>query len=58
MVEIPFAEGSPPDDLKVEEIGDDVLIGDPELDIVEEAESSFDENLAEQIDEKELNRKA
>jgi hypothetical protein len=58
MVEIPFAEGSPPDDLKVEEVGDDVLIGDPELDIVEEAESSFDENLAEQIDEKELNRKA
>ena len=58
MVEIPFAEGSPPDDLKVEEVGDDVLIGDPELDIVEETESSFDENLAEQIDEKELNRKA
>tara|TARA_R100000664_G_C2759228_1_gene148775 strand:- start:2221 stop:4629 length:2409 start_codon:yes stop_codon:yes gene_type:complete len=58
MVEIPFAEGSPPDDLKVETVGDDVLIGDPELDIVEETESSFDENLAEQIDEKELNRKA
>ena len=58
MVEIPFAEGSPPDDLKVEEVGDDVLIGDPELDIVEEAESSFDENLAEDMEESELIKKA
>ena len=58
MVEIPFAEGSPPDDLKVEEVGDDVLIGDPELDIVEEAESSFDENLAEDMEESELLKKA
>ena len=58
MVEIPFAEGSPPDDLKVEEVGDDVLIGEPELDIVEEAESSFDENLAEDMEESELLKKA
>ena len=50
MVEIPFAEGAPPDELQVETVGDEVLIGDPELDNIEEVESSFDENLAEQID--------
>ena len=58
MVEIPFAEGAPPDELQVETVGDEVLIGDPELDNIEDVESSFDENLAEQIDEKELNQKA
>ena len=58
MVEIPFAEGAPPDELQVETVGDEVLIGDPELDNIEDVESSFDENLAEQIDEKELNKKA
>ena len=50
MVEIPFAEGAPPDELQVETVGDEVLIGDPELDKIEDVESSFDENLAEQID--------
>ena len=43
MVEIPFAEGAPPDDLQVESVGDDVLIGDPDLDAeVEKEDSSFD----------------
>ena len=31
------------------------LIGDPSLDQLDERESTFDENLAEQIDAKELN---
>ena len=54
---IPFAEGMPSDDFQVEEIGnDEVLVGDPELDNVEEKETGFDENIAEQLDEKELNR--
>jgi len=57
---IPFAEGSPPDDLMVETLPDgDVLIGDPELDMAEELDDAqFDINLAEVIDEKELGRKA
>ena len=59
MVEIPFAEGSPPDDLQVESDGDDVLIGDPELDNkLETEESSFDKNLAEDMEESELLKKA
>ena len=59
MVEIPFAEGSPPDDLQVESDGDDVLIGDPELDNkLENEESSFDKNLAEDMEESELLKKA
>ena len=53
---IPFAETMPSDDFQVEQINDDeVLIGDPELDIVDETESRFDENLADTIDAKELN---
>ena len=53
---IPFAEGMPADEFQVEEIGnDEVLVGDPSLDIIEEQESSFDQNLAETIDAKELN---
>lgn len=53
---IPFAEGMPSDEFQVEEIGnDEVLVGDPSLDIIEEQESSFDQNLAESIDAKELN---
>ena len=53
---IPFAETMPSDDFQVEQINDDeVLIGDPELDIVDETESTFDENLADTIDAKELN---
>ena len=57
---IPFAEGSPPDELMIEELADgDVLIGDPELDMAEEVDDAqFDINLAEVIDEKELGRKA
>ena len=40
---IPFAEGSPPDDLRVETLPDgDVLIGDPILDAIEESDSNFD----------------
>ena len=54
----PFAEGTPLDDLQVEEIdNDEVLIGDPELDEVSEDESNFDANLAEVIDDNELARK-
>jgi hypothetical protein len=56
---IPFAEGMPSDNFEVEEIGnEEVLIGDPELDNVEEKETGFDENIAEELDEKELNRVA
>jgi hypothetical protein len=57
---IPFAEGAPADDLMIEELADgDVLIGDPELDMMDEMDDAeFDQNLAEVIDEKELARKA
>jgi hypothetical protein len=54
---IPFAEGMPSDEFQIEDIGnDEVLVGDPSLDAVEEKQSEFDENLAEQIDAKELLR--
>ena len=53
---IPFAETMPSDEFQVEKLNDEeVLIGDPKLDVVEEKETTFDENLAEQIDAKELN---
>ena len=56
---IPFAEGSPPDELQVETLPDgDVLIGDPILDTIEDSESNFDINLAEDLDEREASRKA
>lgn len=56
---IPFAEGSPPDDLQVEVFGEDeVLIGDPELDITQDIDDEFDSNLADEISAKELSRKA
>ena len=56
---IPFAEGSPPDDLQVEAFGDDeVLIGDPDLDVTQDIDNEFDANLAEEISEKELKAKA
>ena len=57
---IPFAEGLPDDSLMVEELPDgDVLVGDPELDAMDEADSAqFDQNLAETIDERELKRKS
>jgi len=54
----PFAETAPADELQVEEIGDDVLIGDPELDNVEDIDSTFDANLAEDMSDKELNTSA
>ena len=53
---IPFAETMPSDDFQVEKINDDeVLIGDPALDNVEKEETTFDENLAESVDDNELN---
>ena len=55
---IPFTEGSPPDNLQVESIGENVLIGDPDLDNVKENDSNFDANLAEDMSEKELRRSA
>jgi len=55
---IPFAEGAPADDLMVETLPDgDVLIGDPELDDIEESDSGFYANLAEEIDARELSAK-
>jgi len=52
---IPFADAMPSDTFEIEDIGNnEVLVGDPSLDIVEENKSEFDENLAEQIDAKEL----
>jgi hypothetical protein len=56
---VPFAEGAPIDNLEVEQISnDEVLIGDPQSDIIEEPDNEFDSNLAEAIDEKELTAKA
>ena len=56
---IPFAEGKPADTLQVEELNDDeVLVGDPALDAIPERDETFDNNIAEEIDENELNRKA
>ena len=53
----PFAEGTPLDDLQVEEIdNDEVLIGDPEMDVMQNEDSDFDSNLAEVIDDNELAR--
>ena len=55
---IPFAEGAPADDLMVETLPDgDVLIGDPELDDIDESDNGFDANLAEEIDARELSAK-
>jgi hypothetical protein len=53
-----FTEGAPEDGLQVETIGDDVLIGDPDKDVIDKNDTQFDENLAETINEKELTRKA
>jgi hypothetical protein len=56
---IPFQEGAPADNLEVENIGDDqVAIGDKSLDEIVEITSEHDSNLAEEIDENELSRKA
>jgi len=56
----PFAEAAPSDDLQVEEISEDeVLIGDPDLDVgmMDEPDNEFDSNLAESIDAQDLSRK-
>ena len=56
---IPFAEGAPPDNLMVEEFGDDeVLIGDPSVDEIPEIDTQFDANIAEDISQSELAAKA
>ena len=56
---IPFAEGKPADTLQVEELNEnEVLVGDPALDAIPERDETFDNNIAEEIDENELNRKA
>tara|TARA_R110000744_G_scaffold226532_7_gene344898 strand:+ start:5958 stop:8423 length:2466 start_codon:yes stop_codon:yes gene_type:complete len=56
---VPFAEGAPSDELQIELFGDgEVLIGDPALDSTEEDVSEFDQNLAEIIETRELDRKA
>ena len=56
---IPFQEGAPPDNLEVEEIdNNEVLIGDKSLDDIVEITNEHDSNIAEDIDEQELSRKA
>ena len=56
---IPFQEGAPPDNLEVEEIdNNEVLIGDKSLDEIVEITNEHDSNIAEDIDEQELSRKA
>jgi len=56
---IPFAESAPADDLQVESFGEDeVLIGDPQLDAIPEIDTEFDANIAELIDQDQLDRKA
>jgi len=56
---IPFSEGKPPDNLQVEDIGNnEVLVGEPEEIVEEETSTEFDKNIAEDINENELNRKA
>ena len=56
---IPFAEGAPLDSLKTEDFGEDeVLIGDPDLDIEPEQDSQFDENLAEDLGDRDLSKKS
>ena len=56
---IPFADGKPADTLQVEELNEnEVLVGDPSLDAIPDRDETFDNNIAEEIDENELNRKA
>ena len=57
MLDVPFAD--PLGSLEVEEFGDDeVLIGSPDLDEADEADTQFDSNLAAEIDQKELDSKS
>jgi hypothetical protein len=54
---VPFSDTMAGDDFQVEVLNDDeVLIGDPALDEVDETETSFGENLAEEMDDKELSQ--
>ena len=54
---VPFSDTMAGDDFQVEVLNDDeVLIGDPSLDEVDETETSFGENLAEEMDDKELSQ--
>jgi hypothetical protein len=51
----PFAEGTPPDDLQIEQLdNDEVLIGDPDLDLPPEIDTEFDSNLAEDLPDTQL----
>ena len=44
---IPFSEGKPPDNLQVEDIGNnEVLVGEPEEIVEEETSTEFDKNIA------------
>ena len=55
----PFSEGTPLDDLQVENIeNDEVLIGDPSLDFEFDEDNEFGANLAELLPSRELSRKA
>ena len=55
----PFSEGTPLDDLQVENIeNDEVLIGDPSLDFEFDEDNEFGANLAELLPPRELSRKA
>jgi hypothetical protein len=55
---IPFQEGAPADELEVEQIGDEVLIGNASLDDIVEITDEHDQNLAEELDENDSARKA
>ena len=55
---IPFSTGNPDDGLQVEELPDgDVLVGAPEL-LEDAEESSFDENLVSELDQRTLSKAA
>ena len=52
---VPFADGTPTDDLQIEQLeNDEVLIGDPDLDLVPEIDTEFDSNLAEELPDPQL----
>ena len=56
---IPFATSDPLDSLEIEQIAnDEVLIGSADLDLVDDDESDFDSNIANDIPEKDLDEKA
>lgn len=56
---IPFATSEPLDSLEIEQIAnDEVLIGSADLDLVDDDESAFDSNIANDIPEKDLDEKA